>query len=189
MKRLFSIGILSVLLLGLLVSCSSTDQKDDQKDIEPAMGTVSGEVTYIYNNFVGSKPDTDSNVILIPKNVDVSSLSLWIFLVGLADKDDPVYETTVSGLGNYSINVPVGDYWCIIISKNTNEKSLGSYDSQAQKSFGTLYDQLTEDQRDAGGNMASLRKTRTFDVTVLKDKTTTCSYDFGITYRDTIKIQ
>lgn len=99
-------------------------------EVKIKTGSVSGTVTYKYNNYVGNKPDTNSNVFLVSKNV-TSLPDSMAFGVGLssfyaAEKCDGVYATRVDGNGHYILdNIPVGDYCIMIFSENTTDPAPG----------------------------------------------------------------
>lgn len=82
------------------------DKDKLQKNINGDYGIVTGNVYWLYNNYVGNKPDVGSTVTLYS-----------IDSVGLT------YETTVGVDGNYNIpKVISGEYYVVINSKNTNDK-------------------------------------------------------------------
>jgi hypothetical protein len=89
MKKILSFAIACL----LLTACSK----------EP--GSVSGNVYYKYNNFVGNKPDSGAE----------------IKMYSLADGNKEVtYEATTDVQGNYKIaDVVPGDYLVIVKSENT----------------------------------------------------------------------
>lgn len=147
-------------------------------------GKVVVTVTWQYNKYVGTKPDTGATVILIPKTykqklkVDYVNLDLW---AGVAVKEqlsqDGIFIETVNGQGRAVFNrVPVGQYTCAIQSKNTK-----AYQERAEltvnimkyyfecNGFGTeVYSKIIENFK-------------TKDVTVDEGDEIEVSHDFGNT--------
>lgn len=98
MKKIFTIACAAL----CLVACT----KDP--------GSVSGNVYYKYNNFVGNKPDAGA--------------SIKLFKADEAAKG-PNYETTTDVQGNYKIeNVIPTEYLLMIQSKNTTAKDSEIFD-------------------------------------------------------------
>ena len=90
------------------------------------------------------------------------------------------YGKKVDGSGNYTFdNVPTGEYYLIIVSKNTNENMdrVTGYGS-----WGGAYSLFSDEGKENALLHAKLYKTRTTSITILDGQTTTYSYDFGITY-------
>ena len=106
------------------------------------IGTVSGTVTYFYNDFIGYKPDVGATVYVTTAECD--SLSDYLDEAELSNitgepidsileintyrmyykilKDSLVATTNVNGLGEYTIDLPEGDY-CLIF-KSVGRKRL-----------------------------------------------------------------
>lgn len=89
------IKIYLLLLVVLFASC------------KPKVGSVSGNVFWKYNKYVGNKPDAGSSVELF------------------SDKDTTLRFTAKADVaGNFKIeNVPVGNYLLLVVSENTNDQS------------------------------------------------------------------
>ena len=141
-------------------------------------GSVTGNVTYKYNNYVGNKPDTNSTVFLISKNVTSLPDSMaWGWTFGLENYDG-VYATEVDGSGNYIFNnIPVGDYYIVIISENTN-----SGFSSGKIFWGaSVYNMFSEEAKENADSTCRMHKIKSSSVKVQDEKTTTFSHDFGIT--------
>ena len=155
---------------GILAVCTAT--------VKVKTGSVTGTVTYKYNSYVGNKADTGATVFLISKTV--TSLPDSVGLGLTSSLPDGCFGTKVDGAGNYTIdNVPVGEYYLVIISKNTNEKM----DNVAGfRTWGDVYFLFSSKGQESALNMAKLHKTRTTTISILENKTTTYSYDFGVTY-------
>lgn len=68
-------------------------------------GSFSGNIYWKYNDYVGNKPDSGSEIKLYSKS----------------DKEH-IYETTADVMGNFKIEeIPPGEYFAIIQSKNTTD--------------------------------------------------------------------
>lgn len=156
---------------GILAVCTVT--------VKVKTGSVTGNVTYKYNNYVGNKPDTGTEVILV--STSITSLPDHIAaVVKMNSLPEGCFYTKVDGSGNYTINnVPVGEYYIVLLSANTNENrnSVSGY-----LSWGKVYGMFSKEGQESALVMARIYKTRTSKITVYEDQTTTYSYDFGITY-------
>lgn len=108
---------------------SPTSKDTPAKDVPP--GKVRITVTWQYNNFVGTKPDTGAVVILIPKTLKEKVHENMLF-VGMLNsqiteaskrlREQGVFVGLVGGDGKVLIpRVPPGDYIIIIVSKNTRQ--------------------------------------------------------------------
>ena len=158
---------------GVLAVCNVT--------VKIKTGSISGNVTYKYNNYVGNKPDTGTVVFLISKGVtslpdSMGSGSTW-------EVDDceceGVYATEVDGSGNYILNdIPVGEYYIVLISKNTNT---GKQNAGAMY-WGPVYNMFSDEGKERADSQAFLSKIEYESVTISEGKTTSFSHDFGITY-------
>ena len=85
-------------------------------------GNVMGMVTWQYNKFIGTKPDTGADVLLIQTNHKPTKDDNFTLLCFSDLLDETVYSAEVDGSGNYYFdNIPTGDYYILIKSKNTNE--------------------------------------------------------------------
>ena len=155
---------------GVLAVCNVT--------VKIKTGKVTGTVTYKYNNYVGNKADTGALVILVSKSVTTLPDSLGLGLT--SGLPEGCYGKKVDGSGNYTFdNVPTGEYYLIIMSKNTNENMdrVSGYGS-----WGGAYYLFSDKGKENALLNAKLNKTRTTSITVSDGQTTTYSYDFGITY-------
>ena len=106
------------------------------------VGTVSGTVTYFYNDFIGYKPDVGATVYVTTAESD--SLSEYLHKARLSNiagepidsvledntyrmlykilEDSLVATTNVNGLGEYTIDLPEGNY--LLIFKSVGRNSL-----------------------------------------------------------------
>ena len=194
MKNIICALLICVILCGL-VACNgnvnsnsenATNKKDqtevaETKKIETEKlktGTVTGEVTYKYNDYVGSKPDTGADVLLISKKV--TSLPDDLAYGNTRDLPDGCYATKVSGSGKYTFNnIPVGEYVLIFISENTtpNPKTVAGFYNWGN----TVYEMFSETGQKRASNFVLLHKIHNEDITVTEGEVT-CYHDFGITY-------
>lgn len=158
---------------------SGADIAQTPKDTKP--GKVKINVTWQYNEYVGSKPDTNAVVILVPKGfkgrVPSQGLHPVFATIGfdLTKKDlqqKGVYVGLVGGNGMASIaGVPPGDYKLIIISKNTKvDPELGE---STEKVLAYYLD---------NSDTAKVYKVHLSEITVISGEEVEDSHDFGNTY-------
>ena len=127
--RIITQIVLFAITLSLLYSTnvSAAEQTATNK-----FGTVTGTVTWYYNDFKGHVPDTNAVVLLIPKTnylrdkpIDVTKQDLTSY---------GIYEKEVNGKGKYLINhVKAGKYYAIIMSSHVVSKL--SYTGFVKKSY------------------------------------------------------
>lgn len=154
---------------GIIAVCNVT--------VKVKIGRVTGTVTYKYNDFVGNKADTGATVILVSKSVKVLPDSFGLGLWSYAPKG--CYIVKVDGAGNYTFdNIPVGEYYLVIISNNTTDNI---YNVSVLESWGSISSLFSEKGRENALLTAQVHKTRNTSITVFDGQTTTYSYDFGIT--------
>jgi hypothetical protein len=92
-----------------------------------SFGTVTGVITWQYNDFVGTKGDVGAHVILLPVPLkhtlppsDAKTLGLGIVEPGSTAERDGVLIQQADGYGNVEFDdVRPGDYDVIIISEKT----------------------------------------------------------------------
>ena len=176
MKKFICIMLICISLCSV-IACSNTADTNDKTEATTT-GTVTGEVTYKYNNYVGNRGDAGSTVLLISKNIE--SLPDELAYGSTYDLPEGCYATEVSGSGNYTFNnIPTGEYVLIFISKNTSPNpsiSAGFY------YWGnTVYEMFSEEGQETASNYSRLHKIHNIDITVTEGQVT-YSHDFGITY-------
>ena len=155
---------------GLLAVCNVT--------VKMKTGKLTGDVSYKYNNYVGNKPDTGAQVILVSKKV--KSLPDNVGYGIMKDAGEGVYSIKVDGSGKYTFDrLPIGEYYVVIISRNTNENM--DYVT-GTRSWGDVYLLFSETGKEKALSTAKVFKTRTTTITIEYGETTTYSYDFGITW-------
>ena len=157
---------------GVLAVCNVT--------VKIKTGSISGNVTYKYNNYVGNKPDTGTVVFLISKKVTSLPDSMGYGWTWDVDDYEGIYATEVDGSGNYILNdIPVGEYYIVLISENTNT---GESNAGVRYWGASLYYKFSEEGRKYADSLAFLSKIETESVTISDGKTTSFSHDFGITW-------
>ena len=116
------------------------------------VGTVSGTVTYFYNDFIGYKPDVGATVYVTTSECD--SLSDYLDEAELSNitgepidsvlecntyrmlhkilKDSLVATTNVNGLGEYTIDLPEGNYRLIFKSVGRKRLNLVEFEGRVE---------------------------------------------------------
>ena len=134
--------LLFLLFVGLLTLTSC----------DKPVGTVSGTVTYFYNDFIGYKPDVGATVYVTTSECD--SLSNYLHEAELSNitgepidsvlefdtyrmlskilKDSLVATTNVNGLGEYTIDLPEGNYRLIFKSVGRKRLNLVEFEGRVE---------------------------------------------------------
>ena len=134
--------LLFLLFVGLLTLTSC----------DKPIGTVSGTVTYFYNDFIGYKPDVGATVYVTTSECDL--LSDYLDEAELSNitgepidsilefntyrmlskilKDSLVATTNVNGLGEYTIDLPEGNYRLIFKSVGRKRLNLVEVDGRVE---------------------------------------------------------
>ena len=116
------------------------------------VGTVSGTVTYFYNDFIGYKPDVGATVYVTTAGCD--SLSDYLDEAELSNitgepidsvlecstyrmlhkilQDSLVATTNVNGLGEYTIDLPEGNYRLIFKSVGRKRLNLVEFEGRVE---------------------------------------------------------
>jgi len=149
--------------------------------VKTKVGNLSGTITWKYNDFVGHRGDNGSCVWLISKNVD-SIPDTLVEYDELETKTDEIkgyyYATVADGNGNYSFdNIPVGDYYIVVKSNNTNNRSYCDID----ECFGPAGEKFSSEIKEIKKNFSIMKYTNS-SVTIYEGQTATFSHDFGITW-------
>jgi len=142
-------------------------------------GSLRGTITYKYNNYIGNRGDTGSIVYLVSK--DVKQLPSEIARGFKYNKpEEKIYCSEVDGNGNYNFNnIPVGDYYLVIISKNTNNNPL--LNSQYQWGF-DFYWLFTDEDKEMAKITVTWHKIKSVTISILENQQAVFSHDFGLTY-------
>lgn len=142
-------------------------------------GTITGNITYKYNDFKGHVGDTDAKVYLIPKNISNGNIDFFNLKENIG-----VYKTTVDGTGTYTFNhVPAREYAIVVISSETTDSSAfymgdDKWSDYVKDSVNDLIDNTVE----FTNLWTVFHKFQVDSVAIYKGETTTYSYDFGITF-------
>jgi hypothetical protein len=146
----------------------------------PKPGRARIHVTWEYNKFVGSRSDTNSTVILIPKELQEKGSYLGLSPTYQDDtfneakkylQKQGIYASRVGGNGSALLsNVPEGEYTLIIVSKNTNDSMEARTVAKTEMARYML-----------DGDIASVHKVHITDLTVIAGEEVEYSHDFGNT--------
>ncbi len=171
---------------------------DDGESSKEEFGSLTGTLTYFYNDFKGNVADADSSVVLVSKdlkNADINTDDLYDFEIG-AKYTDPefgegVFFTHVGGTGTYTIgHIPAGEYRVLLVSGQTTCEQWfdatsddGETDPSYYEGIGSGFAGLI-DEEDATkiGEAVNVHKYTFEDVTIYAGESTTLDYDFGMTY-------
>lgn len=186
-------GIVTGVSAGTCIITSSIDNivANCTIQVNQAYGSVSGNITYYYNDFKGSVPDTGSVVILIPEDGTAKSMPTfkffteWLMESSIKDCNKyKVFSTSVDGTGSYSIsNIPIGKYIIFVKSrKTTSEVWAANPDAYPGRIALFLYGYINDENADKLGEAVGYNKYTRNTITITKDKDTKFSHDFGITY-------
>lgn len=147
-------------------------------------GNIKGVITWQYNNFIGTKPDTGANIVLISKNINKNvnknsdNRIFDLTLEQAPNGKNGIYTGKADGYGNYEIDdVPAGAYYILIKSNNTNsDMTIDSFTSSV------LQGMFSEQDWNNLQNILKLNKYIFTTVEIKSDKTIIGSHDFGHTY-------
>ncbi|MDD6620347.1 MAG: fibronectin type III domain-containing protein [Eubacteriales bacterium] len=150
-------------------------------------GTVSGNVTFLYNRYVGRRGDTGAKILLLPTDSTAKNVSISWFDTDSKLEKYNVYKTQVDGTGNFVINhVATGEYLAIIVSKETSSEywfeagNSDDYEASVAEMFFNYMDKQSANE--FASEIISYHKFTTKLITVYDNENTVFNYDFGITY-------
>lgn len=147
---------------------------------ESGNGNMKGVITWQYNDFIGTRPDTGANIVLISKNKD-KNCDNSVFTITLKQNPngkDGIYTAEADGYGNYEIDdIPAGQYYLLIKSNKT--RSNMTIDPNTAPILQGLF---SENDWNKLQTTLKLNKYRLETVQIKPDKTIIESYDFGHTY-------
>ena len=148
--------------------------------VNQSYGSVSGNITYFYNNFKGNVSDTGAIVYLFSKEGDyeieptVSSYIMWDLPNTINSKYNKygIYATKVDGTGKYKFqNIPVGEYTVFVKSKETTSgqafKDKKGYVSQIQN---MVSDVLNEENAKMLGENVGYQKYTISTIEIIKNQ-------------------
>ena len=150
-------------------------------DVVVKTGSIEGVVTWKYNDYIGNKPDTGADVILISTTVKNLPKEIGLGMTHTSKDIEGIYSVQVSGAGTYAIeNIPVGEYYLIIISYNVMPPDfMYMTDIMAKAHWGKVYDLFSEEGKKNAIIQAKANAVYYNSVTIMAEKTITCSHDFG----------
>lgn len=144
------------------------------------LGDIKGVVTWQYNTYVGTKPDTGAKIALIPVNEDnTKDNSLFSLLIQqIPQGENGIYTGKADGYGSYEIdNVPAGQYYMLMVSSNTtSDMTIDAGSQQILSSLFSAKDWTTMQL------CLKLNKFLLQSVEVKQNATIIESNDFGNTY-------
>ena len=157
-------------------------------------GSLTGNITYKYNNYRGNVADTNAKVILIPtdgsaKEMTVDHYVEWTVVYSdiqndRMTRDYNIYKAKVDGTGQYYFDyVPIGEYRLIVISGQTTDgRWFEDKEAYASMIAVLFYDCLNKEAADSLGQAVAFNKYSTSKITIRENTTSHYSHDFGITY-------
>ncbi|TQR39104.1 hypothetical protein [Brevibacillus brevis] len=146
-------------------------------------GALKGTITWQYNDFVGTKPDVNARIYLIPTDFDkntITDLEESTFLYEtIAPKGSRLYAAKANGYGNYEIgNVPAGEYHILVVSKQTIRNLQEPVDDLTAYTLNPY----VRDWESFEAATFLLYKHVLSKVTIEENQTLDFSHDFGNTY-------
>lgn len=158
--------------------CSRCDAKDPNY---VAYSRVKGEITYKYNNFVGTRGDDGAKVVFIPKKTSLKNKAEDSALMLIAGKyDSGIIVMKCDGYGRFDTGeeyIPAGDYVVIVVSKNTTAR-LSQLSVSTLKPYVGSY--LTDSQIETLSLFIGLEGCVIDSKTLQEGYEMTISHDFGL---------
>lgn len=168
--------------------------------VNQSYGTVSGSVTWHYNQYKGYVADTNAKVFLVPKDGSAStykhdndfsfSYPSYSFMQEL--QNNYIYCAEVDGSGNYVINnVPIGEYITLIISHNSKGSAwFDAYDDSISDAPDSYYESIADNFGTCLNSSTALALAKstimyryTFgSIVVQRNQNVTLSHAFPYTY-------
>lgn len=148
-------------------------------------GVVEGCITYQYNKFVGTRGDVGAMLYLIPKDFSIKGGgNEELATLNQTNGKNGVYSAKVSGYGNYTFgDVPAGNYFAIIISKNTSSGQWFNDEEGWEKQITDIMNPYLTDKELEKFKMSLLFKKYIIgDIQIDNGTITTINHDFGNTY-------
>ena len=159
---------------------TTTIINNGSSSIDTSTGCIKGSVTWQYNKFIGTKADVGAKIALIPKNLNKNSDNpvFSLTLSQIPQGQNGIYTAKANGYGEYEIaDVPVGSYYLLISSVNTNNNmTISSIDQQILSNLLSSMDWKFIQPT------LKIHKYNLIKVQIEGGKTLTESYDFGNTY-------
>ncbi|WP_051533625.1 hypothetical protein [Anaerovibrio sp. RM50] len=149
-------------------------------------GDVEGNITWQYNNFIGTKPDVGAGIYMYKEDKRASDLFADKteedkFLKGFVSTDG-AYYAEADGYGHYKIrNLPEGQYIIYVVSRKTTRNFSDQRPLMAQ--WDVLYKYTHYTSKDYYAiTFANVYKSVVGTVYVPASGEETFSHDFGNTY-------
>lgn len=160
------------------LSALVTSDTDVSDTTAVTTGVVKGNITWQYNDYVGTKADVGSVIFLfpidMPKGLFTNAQALGIYSAPIPEG---CFKARVDGMGEYYIDeVPVGDYVLWVISENTSPSP-----KMAVASFDYINKYFSDDLLE---NLKSFLEFNdcAFEEMTVSEGDNVFSYDFGNTY-------
>lgn len=172
-------------------SVAPSKSADVQEKNEVGFATLSGTITYQYNNYVGTKPDVNSSIkvirreIIKPISLRMDDIANWpsnyvgFFGSDMSSKMYAGYDAKADGYGNYRIEkITPGSYLIIVISSKTQVGySSEDMDFRTKQCLEDTYSFFEDSLKDFEGHKLYCK-----EIKIEKNDNVTLSYDFGNTY-------
>lgn len=138
-------------------------------------GTMSGLISWKYNNFVGNRGDTGAKIFAV--NLETHEATDSLIDMNAPQGTNGIWISTADGNGNYKIDkIPCGNYAVFIVSNNTN----GNYPEY--KTLDSVISQKEWITIETINNKAFIRSVKYYNnIQINENEETTLSYDFGLT--------
>lgn len=138
-------------------------------------GTMSGLISWKYNNFVGNRGDTGAKIFAV--NLETHEATDSLIDMNAPQGTNGIWISTADGNGNYKIDkIPCGNYAVFIVSNNTN----GNYPEY--KTLDSVISQKEWITIETINNKAFIRSIKYYNnIQINENEETTLSYDFGLT--------
>ncbi|GEC92824.1 hypothetical protein [Brevibacillus brevis] len=154
----------------------------EQPALPTPKGSLKGTITWQYNDFVGTKPDVNAKILLIPTGFDkntITDVEEGVFAIGTVPKNSGLFAAKANGYGNYEIgNLPAGEYHILVVSAQTTrniKEPVDEYFTSILKPYIRNWDSFVR--------ISLLHyKYELSTITIEEDQTLDFSHDFGNTY-------
>ena len=148
--------------------------------------TLEGNITWQYNDFIGTKPDVGANIYLYsygmnPADSFGNASNEEDFLI-VPKKLCGVYHVRADGYGHYAINnLPAGKYLVFVVSSKTVRDLTDNNDCDLRWQVMNRYSLLSKDTfMNLSG--AAMNKSTFSTITIPENGAEIFSYDFGYTW-------
>lgn len=162
---------------------SNVEEQVARTALPTQKGALKGTITWQYNDFVGTKPDVNAKIFLIRKDFDINTITdmeekLFISIEA-APKGSGLYTAKANGYGNYEIgNVPVGEYYIIVVSGKTHRDIRQPVDEY----FTSIFTPYVRNWEDFTLLSLGTNKYEFSLITIEENQTLDFSHDFGYTF-------